>query len=583
MWKRIGFWVLCLSLPLLSFWLLPFVFQGILWPELAEPDLSDLELKPGDLQPPQQVWLNRDAIELLRWDPYSPYDKRPQVLERYGGFSLLDDAPPSPWEPGPKGQVLVFAWQEIPKEEFSVSIDQAEGDFGSFPGATFAAEPSFPEEWRALCQPSWQVLAERHYLWMEPLVQESNPEALEEMDRILSESGRNQVHFISEIGERGSWRGDYLNRILQNETESRSLLRHGEPFLEWMETHVESALCMEVSGVGMASFLRTLLDLQFTLALHDGDLQQAKDSALRMLRLSRLIMELKSRPFYHITATPLLHAGSAALQELMLHPDLSQEELLPLFAEFPVEEDLKWHAVSYLKMEFRSWFERMYPLVLQAEPLIETPEMWWSYEKDTPQKLFPVSSFHFQMNRTLSESAEYIRQEIRGLDTPSAYAFDYDRPTAKRVPLGTLQELFAYARPNRRGQLLLEQMPWNIYPGQHRHRYQAALAEIRAFRVLEALIRYRKREGGLPERLEDLLKVDLKTLPVDPFSGKPFIYVRERQMFYSLASDCTDQKGLRPRDVFSRFESSSADMPYALSGESWGRTSAEDSSQKQDD
>jgi hypothetical protein len=56
---------------------------------------------------------------------------------------------------------------------------------------------------------------------------------------------------------------------------------------------------------------------------------------------------------------------------------------------------------------------------------------------------------------------------------------------------------------------------------------------------------FKSRTGAYPESLEALVPGILKEVPVDPFTGKPFVYRREREGFivYSLGSNEKDDGG----------------------------------------
>lgn len=67
---------------------------------------------------------------------------------------------------------------------------------------------------------------------------------------------------------------------------------------------------------------------------------------------------------------------------------------------------------------------------------------------------------------------------------------------------------------------------------------------VRAMRILTALKSYQiKNNGKLPESLAALSPEYLKEIPLDPFNGKPFIYSREKEIFYSVGKDGKDSGG----------------------------------------
>ena len=61
------------------------------------------------------------------------------------------------------------------------------------------------------------------------------------------------------------------------------------------------------------------------------------------------------------------------------------------------------------------------------------------------------------------------------------------------------------------------------------------------------LERHRAATGSYPETLEKLPLTDLKELPVDPFSGRPFVYHKEGDgyVLYSVGPNGRDDGGKR--------------------------------------
>ena len=60
-----------------------------------------------------------------------------------------------------------------------------------------------------------------------------------------------------------------------------------------------------------------------------------------------------------------------------------------------------------------------------------------------------------------------------------------------------------------------------------------------------AVERYRRKEGKLPQRLDDLVPDFLPQIPTDPFDGRPLRYrVREEEyLIYSVGADRVDNGG----------------------------------------
>ena len=75
----------------------------------------------------------------------------------------------------------------------------------------------------------------------------------------------------------------------------------------------------------------------------------------------------------------------------------------------------------------------------------------------------------------------------------------------------------------------------------------SALAEHRANLLFIDILRYRNSHGEYPHNLRELTQFVGKSLPLDPFSGKEFRYIRKGREFvlYSVGSDLKDNRGRR--------------------------------------
>jgi len=81
---------------------------------------------------------------------------------------------------------------------------------------------------------------------------------------------------------------------------------------------------------------------------------------------------------------------------------------------------------------------------------------------------------------------------------------------------------------------------------------QASLGLSQVALLLKA---YRSDWGAYPDSLEDLVKAERVTLPLDPFSGKSLVYHREGEGFvlYSLSMNLKDDGGAPPKKKY-RYE-----------------------------
>jgi hypothetical protein len=87
-------------------------------------------------------------------------------------------------------------------------------------------------------------------------------------------------------------------------------------------------------------------------------------------------------------------------------------------------------------------------------------------------------------------------------------------------------------------------------------KYAENRAQVSGVVLVAALRLYRVRNGAYPERLTDLLGPCLQALPTDPFSGRPFRYVKtgEHFLLYSVGPDLTDDGGSPEKSGLTRYD-----------------------------
>jgi len=74
---------------------------------------------------------------------------------------------------------------------------------------------------------------------------------------------------------------------------------------------------------------------------------------------------------------------------------------------------------------------------------------------------------------------------------------------------------------------------------------EADFAPVRlaATRALLAIAAYRAEKGALPDSLEALVPAYLEALPLDPYTGKSFLYSASKMILYSTGADEFDSRG----------------------------------------
>ena len=88
--------------------------------------------------------------------------------------------------------------------------------------------------------------------------------------------------------------------------------------------------------------------------------------------------------------------------------------------------------------------------------------------------------------------------------------------------------------------------------GQYAHsRYVFRIADLRATRIVLAVVMFKRDEGRLPQTLDELVPKYLPSVPEDPFDRKPMKYRLDEDgswVVYSVGSDGKDDGGIQDQD-----------------------------------
>jgi hypothetical protein len=158
---------------------------------------------------------------------------------------------------------------------------------------------------------------------------------------------------------------------------------------------------------------------------------------------------------------------------------------------------------------------------------------------DSP--LSNVTGFYFEGRRSTTRTAECYHDGITRLAAVPPH-----RRTADLFDDAAFLEALSWSRqPLLTGMLPLHSVQVGI-----RDRHDTNVAGLRTLLAIEA---YRMEDGSYPDRLEQVSPSILSTVPVDPFSGRPFGYRRlhggdadgRYYLLWSTGSDATDDGGKR--------------------------------------
>jgi len=250
--------------------------------------------------------------------------------------------------------------------------------------------------------------------------------------------------------------------------------------------------------------LGRLLAFQSRLKLREGRPTDALATAEKLLRLGmRLILDNDGFMTY-LTGDGLVQLGSAQVRKVAAAPQADASLLRPLIARLELDDGLRR-----------------------------------GFERALGQELAQTVSFIPR----LPMPGKYYRVFVRG-------RFPFLKPNMTRNLLGRcLSKLAASAQKDGAGPLRLKKGPWGIpcegtrfcllhfirnpvgdiivgevFSSSKLTWYRRLLARLRLTRLMVAARCYSLEAGRLPDSLDALVPEYFDKLPLDPFSGKPFVY-----------------------------------------------------------
>jgi len=249
----------------------------------------------------------------------------------------------------------------------------------------------------------------------------------------------------------------------------------------------------------------------------------ACESSCVLLRLGTWITSGPRSLDEWVQGAMALRLGLAGIERLLRDARPTEPELVALLNRLNQVGATDRGLVQACKMEFQS-----------VKEMIDT----YPSARSGPALL---AFYKFQPNRTKDAFARFYRRVIQNVPRLPA---EVRLPHMASLQLDGTHHYLLMLRPNRQGYvmtkavLLRQASPGTCF--EHKRRIQS---DLDGLRLVVACRIYEVRHGQLPETLDALVPELLRDVPRDPFDGKPFRFVRERALVYSVGEDLTDSLG----------------------------------------
>jgi hypothetical protein len=268
-----------------------------------------------------------------------------------------------------------------------------------------------------------------------------------------------------------------------------------------------------------------LLQAQAAYLARRGEEAEAFTAATDLAELSRRVLELNAWPGYVWRAQDLGAGAAQTFAELLRQTRLDAATLAGFQEQFarcePGTELMRQYCAAFYLHEKKC---------LLGDQSGEPPE---TLPPGVP--LPRAGRLTFKVNATLALVARACR-DLRDEFSRPAYAaaggFLTSLPNGRPAP---------FYDPNRDGVAWFNDRLGSLRPLAERH--ALALARHGLVRVLFAARRHAAEHRRLPASLGDLVPAYLAAVPVDPFTGEPFVFDPVRGLIYSAGADCLSSNG----------------------------------------
>lgn len=282
-----------------------------------------------------------------------------------------------------------------------------------------------------------------------------------------------------------------------------------------------------------------LLALKAAQERRAGNFSAAAQTTASLLRFADLLQRDAECIINYLVGIAVVDIGTAQARRLAEAGEITAEDLEPALRALADMSPFHPGLVRAIKVEYRVVSNTLGDLGVKDTALEEFADLPGMPRFFPRKKRMP--GYFFQPNRTRLLFAEVYREMIQ--DAPRSYA-DMDMPPIVEERMSR----FWMLKPNSVGHILQRM----LLPALDSLLERKCRAECMATgtRLVLACKAYELRTGALPETLEDLLPLTMIAVPIDPYDGKPFRYLPDRRILYSVGQDTIDSDASPEDTVF---------------------------------
>lgn len=349
---------------------------------------------------------------------------------------------------------------------------------------------------------------------------------LENNNKLDDSTGKTQVIIPEEINisdflESYQWDKTQIENLLKKNADALIIYNEAvkKPLYQYYPTADPSKIKLN-SSIGSVSSYKNIARISCIKSLYlmqQNRNQEAFEEALKTIILGDKIEKSENANLLiYLIGISIKKAGLETMQVLIKNSSASNDLL----------NNYQNKIITYAPSNNTDQFKSEYLIQKDANSYIKLGL--------SEGKTISKNKFYFKPNETIKLSADLMRQQIDRFKK----ACSINSPLVVDEPKLSLN---LYYTENAVGKLLTAMGAKTISSIRNKKCDTELL--LNSTELLFSIKKYQNKENSLPTNLESLIPNYTDILPIDPYSGNPFLYNLKKAMFYSIGSDYTDNGG----------------------------------------
>ncbi len=355
---------------------------------------------------------------------------------------------------------------------------------------------------------------------------------------------------LTEAISNPSWNGAYANEIIANHSEEIALFRQAATKSNFQQSAFADPATLDLGELTVPIYTgwwqtAQVAALEAEKRARDGDVAGGLAEALDIVRLTHSIENSQEPLISYLIASNMKQTGLTALRQIALTQSITTSQAKETAQALEAFRDSSSGQIAALKLEYLAYKnylqqeDRVGTLLgslkgtVDLEGNIITENSWLGNFLDYTG----LAKYYYHPHETLQHKIDYIEYALHNAEANCA-AVVINPPRISPIWDPNMTVIF---QPNAVGNYLISIGETSL-SGLPTKRCDESLA-VSATQAVFGIQAYIYENGSPPGAISELTPGYLKTLPTDPYNGRPLNYIPEREIVYSVGPGREDMGG----------------------------------------